>query len=128
MAAEAAAESFDAGDADARKLARIAVEYLHARVAQHVHQLSRLAGFEIVIAEHGRRRHPQRGQLLREHGGLLGQAVIGEIAGEHGNISGLVHAGEERLERALRRLGAMEVGQRGHTNDRRCHGHPGFKS
>ena len=61
--AEAAAESLDAGDADAVQLARVAVEHVEAGLGENLPHLVGLSRFEIVIAEHGGHRNPERRQL-----------------------------------------------------------------
>ena len=101
VAPEPAAETLGAGDADAGELAGIAVEDDHPGVAQDLRDLSRLARFEIVVAEHRGGGDAERGQLLGQHRRFLGQPVIGEVAAEQCDVRGLADAREQRLKGPL---------------------------
>ena len=101
MTAEAAPEPFHARDADAVQFTSIAVEDRQAGGGQHVSHLRRLAGLEIVIAKHRRGRNPQSAQLARQHRGLLRQTVVGQIAGDDGDVRRVADLREQGLKRAL---------------------------
>ena len=56
-------------------------------------------------------------QLAREHARLLGQAVVGEVAGEQQHIGGFRDLREQRLKSALRGLRAVKIANRGDAHD-----------
>ncbi len=86
VTAEAAAEALHTGDPDPLQLARVAVQHGEPRAVQNLTDLSRFTRLEVVVAENGRRRNPQRRQLAREHRRLFGQTVVGQIAGDHDDV------------------------------------------
>jgi hypothetical protein len=112
-APEAAAEALHAGEADAVHHVRVAVEHRHADVAQGVgHHLGR-AALVVVVAEHRDGREAQRAELLHQHARLLGGAVVGEVAAEEEHVGAFGHLGEDRGERAVRRLADVHVAHGG---------------
>src|SRR5438046_10589075 len=60
---EPAAETLHPRDPDAAQLAGVAVEYMQAAIDENLAHFVGLARLQIVIAQHGRRRNPQRRQL-----------------------------------------------------------------
>jgi hypothetical protein len=124
--AEATPEALDPREADPVDLARLAVQHGRPGIGQDPPHLGLLPRLVLVVAQHGDDGHlHRRGQLLGEHPGLRGEAVVREIAAEDEDVGLLGHRPEERLERALRGLAAVEVPHRGHPDDvlRRRHAH-----
>ena len=112
--AETAAESLHTGETDAFDLMRPAIEHGHAGVGQDLHNVLRLARFEIVIAQDADGRDAKRrrdffGQDLR----FLDQAVVGEIAAKKENVGLRRYGGEKRLQTLLPRLLDVNVGDGG---------------
>ena len=120
--AEPAAESLDAGDADAQYFVRVPIEDRHPGVSENLTYFVTFTRFDIVITEHGNDRYANARDLPRQDAGFFGQTVVGQIAGNQQEISRLGRLHEKRLKRALRCFGAMQVGDRGHTYGVR---HPG---
>ena len=113
--AETAAESLDAGDADAQGFVRVAIEHDDAGVSENLPHFVALARFEIVVAENGHDRQMNRRQLARKHARFIGESVVRQVAGDQQKVGRFGNLREERLKRALRCPGAMEIGDRGDT-------------
>ena len=92
-------------------LAGVAVEHRHAGRFEDVAHLVLFARLEIVVAQHADHRDVDRAQLPRQDLRLLGQAVIGQVAAQQQHVRRLGRLGQQRLQLALHRLGAMQVGQ-----------------
>ena len=116
-AAESAAEAANAGEADAAKLPRVAVEHVDADVGEDPRDLAFLSGLEVVIPEHGDDGDFRRREILREDARLFGQAVVGEIAAQHQHVGRLGDLAEQRLKASLRGLRVVDVAQRGEADD-----------
>src|SRR5256885_2344204 len=125
---EPAAETLRARDADALKLARIAVENDDARIGENLPHLSIFPRFDVVIAEDRGHRDAQRAQLARENLRFVGQTVVGEVASHQQHVGRLADPREERLKTPLGRLGAVEVADRGDTHNAISHGPKLFKT
>jgi hypothetical protein len=94
-----------------------AVEVQHRdarRIREDPRHLVGRARLEVVIAEHRELRQLGRAQLLGEDPGLLGRAVVREVAAEDEYIRALRDPREEGLERALGRPRAVQVAEGGH--------------
>ena len=65
-----------------------------------------------MVAEHGDHRHvglDDPTELSGQYVGFIGQAIVHQVAAQGDHVGALGHLGEERLQRALRRLGAVQV-------------------
>ncbi len=113
VAAEAAAEALDAGEADPEQLDRLTVEQLHAGVEQHVAELGRVPRLEVVVAEHRDDRGLDVGELADQHLGLLDRAVVGQVAGQHQDVGRQRRLLGDRRQQALRAAGDVQVAERG---------------
>src|SRR5581483_11898799 len=122
--AEAAAKSFDAGHANTLQLRRVTVEHGDAGVREDVADLFRFARLDIVVAEDCGDRYAHRRELTREDLRFLGQSVVGEIARKEQHIGDVGDACKYRLERALGRFRAVQIGQRGYAHSAPCHTAP----
>ena len=108
--AETAPESLHPGESDALNLGRIAVEYGHARVREHLFDLALFAGLEIVIAEDADGRNAEVcGDVLGEDLRLFDIPVVGQIAAHQQYIGDLGDLREQRLQRTLRRFLDVKV-------------------
>jgi len=93
--AEAAAETFHAGDADAAQLARVAVEHRKAGVGENPTHLIGLPRLDVVVAEHGRGRNPQCSDFLREDARLNAaerDAAVGDLIDLVVAVDGILQA------------------------------------
>ena len=69
-----------------------------------------LAGFEVVVAEHGDDGQPaRRVELADEQLRLLGKAEVGQIAAEHQHVGAFARGFEEWPEGPFRRPRAVQV-------------------
>ena len=109
---KASAEPLDPGEADPLDLDGVAVQHLDAALAEDPGHLVLLAGLEVVIAEDRHDRHADAAQLADQDVGLLGQAVVAQVAAEDQDVGMLGDGGEDRLQRALRVLRAVDVANR----------------
>src|SRR3989442_933729 len=126
--AEAAAETLGTSDADPVHLTHFAVKDDHAGIRENSTDFLGLARFDVVVAEHGRDRHANPGQFFREDARFLRQPVVGEIPRNQHDVRGLGESGKKRLKCALRGPGAMQITQRGHTNNVPSHAFSFYKT
>ena len=61
-------------------------------------------------------------KLLGQDARLLGQAVVGEVAGDQQHVGRLRDLREQRLKRSLRGLRAVQVANGGDTHNSSVHG------
>src|SRR5574342_93973 len=74
------------------------------------------------MTEHRKAWHVQRRQLAGQHARFFNQAGVGEVAGEQQQLRRVRHLREQLLKRAVRCLGAVQIADGGHPNDRRVRG------
>ena len=112
-AAEAAAESLHAREANPLDLARLAIEHDPTSPGEDLPDLVLLVRLVIVIPQDGddRRLHPLR-DFLHQRRRLFDKTVVGQVAAEKQHVGLLGNLGEERLERPRRGLCAMQVADR----------------
>ena len=113
------AEPFHAGDADAAHFGRFAVEHRDAGVGEDVSHFILMTGFVVVVAEHGDRRHVERGDLAREDPRFVGQTGIGEVAGEQQHVRRCRDLAEQRLKCTVRGTRAVQIADSGDANQTR---------
>src|SRR4029079_17219398 len=102
----------------------IAVEDDDPGVPEDLHDLVLLSRFVVVIPQDADDGDAERSrQLAREHARLLRQAVVRQVAAEDQDVSLGAGRGEDRLERALGRLRAVQV-----TDGGDAHESPGVHS
>jgi hypothetical protein len=106
---EAAAEAFDAGDPDAARFERVAVQHLRSRLRQNLAHLRGSVRLEVVIAEHGHDGDAHLRQFVGENSGFLRKAGVREVAGDQQQIGRFRGLREERVKGARRGFGAVQV-------------------
>ena len=108
-------------------LVRVAVEHDDAGVSENLPHFVALARFEIVVAENRNDRQMDRRQLARKHARFIRKSVVRQVAGNQQDVGGFGNFRKERLKRALRGPGAMEIGDGRHAHYP-CHGRRFYKS
>ena len=75
-----------------------------------------MARMVIVVSEHGDDRDLDRPAGVREHLGLLGESMGGQVPGEQDEIHLLPDLSERSLQAFSKRLSGMDVAGRSHTD------------
>ena len=122
-ASESAAEALHPCEADVLEHPAVAVEDLHAGVAEDLRDLFVLPRLVVVVSENGEHRHLHHGELFGENVRFFGKAVVGEITAEEEQIGASLELREERSQMAGEVLGAVEIADRSDTDrSRLAHG------
>ncbi len=87
-AAKSARESLHSGEAHAADLAGLALQQMHARLANDGGNLLRRIAFIIVVAQHGDDRDGAEAETFGQDFRLAGLAEIGQVAAQNEYVGG----------------------------------------
>ena len=110
-ASEAAGKPFHTRKPDALHFAGAAIQDADPMVDENLLDITLVARFEIVIAEHGDDRDPDRcRQILHEVTSFIGSPVVGDVSGKHEDVCPCRDLRQQRLQRTRGRLADMQIG------------------